>query len=29
MRQSEQKQFISVELPQRLQAWSAEHEERL
>ncbi|MFK4155101.1 hypothetical protein ACI2LV_24325 [Streptomyces fungicidicus] len=29
MRQSEEKQPISVELPQRLQAWFAEHEERL
>ena len=29
MRQSEQKQSISVELPQRLQAWFSEHEERL
>lgn len=29
MRQSEVKYPISVELPQRLQAWFAEHEERL
>lgn len=29
MRQSEQKQSIPVELPQRLQAWFSEHEERL
>lgn len=29
MRQSEEGQPVSVELPQRLQAWFAEHEERL